>query len=283
MRNGKADRHFERTPTAIGEGKDMRRDLFACPCCGFKTLTAPPPGTREICPVCFWEDTETDASWERSNRATLIEAQRNYEEFGAAERAWVADVRPPLEHEARDPGWQTIEAFRETLKRSLIEKFEATFMYVPRPRHFTNYEHCCECWEHNELMCSRTPMSLKLEDVDNPCWNPLCFLTPDAFRYWLPTLVRLGFSADGAAFLGTFVSFHLREDNCDRFATFTVPEAQLTLELVQSIRHHFPEIRDEAYPPKNSIEKVEQFWMKLVEQKQRDDSESPASARARGR
>ncbi|MBL8887579.1 MAG: hypothetical protein JNK16_13045 [Phycisphaerales bacterium] len=29
---------------------------FACPCCGYHTLIAPPPGTYTICEVCEWED-----------------------------------------------------------------------------------------------------------------------------------------------------------------------------------------------------------------------------------
>jgi len=29
---------------------------YACPCCGFLTLSNEPPGTYGLCPVCFWED-----------------------------------------------------------------------------------------------------------------------------------------------------------------------------------------------------------------------------------
>ena len=28
-----------------------------CPCCGSRTLEKLAPGTYQICPVCFWEDT----------------------------------------------------------------------------------------------------------------------------------------------------------------------------------------------------------------------------------
>lgn len=29
---------------------------FTCPCCGYKTMKGKPPGTYEICEICFWED-----------------------------------------------------------------------------------------------------------------------------------------------------------------------------------------------------------------------------------
>jgi rubrerythrin len=29
---------------------------YQCPCCGLRTLNRPPPGTYEVCPVCWWED-----------------------------------------------------------------------------------------------------------------------------------------------------------------------------------------------------------------------------------
>ncbi len=29
---------------------------YTCPCCGYKTLEEEPPGTYEICNICFWED-----------------------------------------------------------------------------------------------------------------------------------------------------------------------------------------------------------------------------------
>ena len=32
------------------------RKRFYCPCCGFDTLDAEPPGTFDICRICGWED-----------------------------------------------------------------------------------------------------------------------------------------------------------------------------------------------------------------------------------
>jgi hypothetical protein len=32
------------------------KDLFTCPCCGYKTIEEQTPGTYLICTVCGWED-----------------------------------------------------------------------------------------------------------------------------------------------------------------------------------------------------------------------------------
>ncbi len=29
---------------------------YTCPCCGYRTLDEEPPGTYDICEICFWED-----------------------------------------------------------------------------------------------------------------------------------------------------------------------------------------------------------------------------------
>lgn len=79
-------------------------EKFPCPCCGFKTLHEPPPGTFEICPVCFWED--DFAQYENpdmrggANRESLNEARQNFKRFGAISFEAKQHVRPPLECES---------------------------------------------------------------------------------------------------------------------------------------------------------------------------------------
>lgn len=76
---------------------------YKCPCCGFCTLEEEPPGTFDICPVCFWED--DNIQFENPNRSgganamSLNEARRNYLEYGAKSLDKVKFVRPPLEEE----------------------------------------------------------------------------------------------------------------------------------------------------------------------------------------
>jgi len=72
---------------------------FPCPCCRFRTLSEPPPGTFEICPVCFWEDdavqfADPDATG-GANDVSLREARANFAAFGASDRRFLDKVRPP--------------------------------------------------------------------------------------------------------------------------------------------------------------------------------------------
>jgi hypothetical protein len=55
---------------------------YACPCCDLLTLTEPPPGTFEICPVCRWEDDGiqfVDPDYAGgANRPSLLQARETY-------------------------------------------------------------------------------------------------------------------------------------------------------------------------------------------------------------
>lgn len=78
-------------------------DMFACPCCGYLTLSESPPGTFEICPVCNWED--DDVQYNNidieggANKESLKEARQNFKEFGVSSLEFLKCVRHPLPHE----------------------------------------------------------------------------------------------------------------------------------------------------------------------------------------
>lgn len=79
---------------------------YQCPCCGYYTLSASPPGTFEICPVCYWEDDnvqyyEPDYCC-GANHESLNEACKNYKEFGASSKDFLQRVRKPFEQEKED-------------------------------------------------------------------------------------------------------------------------------------------------------------------------------------
>jgi hypothetical protein len=79
------------------------RKKYFCPCCGFKTLDKPPPGTFDICPVCFWEDDDIQLDNPDyaggANTPSLNQARKNYQEFGAIEIRLQKNVRKPTQEE----------------------------------------------------------------------------------------------------------------------------------------------------------------------------------------
>lgn len=73
---------------------------YPCPCCGFLTLSEPPPGTFEICPVCCWEDDDVqfDDLFFRggANDMSLSEARDSFTVIGAKSEEYVNTARKPL-------------------------------------------------------------------------------------------------------------------------------------------------------------------------------------------
>ncbi|HWE61551.1 MAG TPA: CPCC family cysteine-rich protein [Chloroflexota bacterium] len=80
---------------------------FPCPCCGFLTLSRAPPGTYELCPICYWEDDFVqfnDPEYRGgANRESLAEARQNFAAFGAIAETWRRCVRPPRADEYPPP------------------------------------------------------------------------------------------------------------------------------------------------------------------------------------
>jgi hypothetical protein len=76
---------------------------YPCSCCGFLTMPESEPGTFEICPVCFWEDDDFQLNnpefFGGANKESLIQAQKNFKEFGASSKEFLNRVRAPLSHE----------------------------------------------------------------------------------------------------------------------------------------------------------------------------------------
>jgi hypothetical protein len=73
----------------------------------------------------------------------------------------------------------------------ILAEIAAAFGDCLRPEHFTNYTHCEECAEHDEVLRSRDLATLTVADVGNPGWDPICFCTPEGLAYYMPALSRL--------------------------------------------------------------------------------------------
>lgn len=89
----------------------MSQTRYPCPCGGFLTFASVPDSFAN-CLICFWEDDvyglrfPTEPS---SNPVILVEAQRNYAEFGATTFRRRALVRPLGPDDPRDLEWHPID------------------------------------------------------------------------------------------------------------------------------------------------------------------------------
>lgn len=98
--------------------------LYPCPCCGYKVHDEP-PGSYNICPICFWEDDISQLRFPEisgANHLSLIEGQKNFAEFGACEKRILEHVRDPNPQDQRDEKWRPLDPKKdqfETLKADI--------------------------------------------------------------------------------------------------------------------------------------------------------------------
>lgn len=85
---------------------------YPCACCGHLTLDEP-PGSYQICPVCFWEDDAVQLRWPDwatgANSTSLVRAQHTFASLGACDQRFLEHVRPPAHDEPLDPNWRPID------------------------------------------------------------------------------------------------------------------------------------------------------------------------------
>jgi hypothetical protein len=113
------------------------------------------------------------------------------------------------------------------------------FANAPRPEYFTNYLHCEECQEHDDLLRSKDVDSLSYEDIGNPGWSPVPFMTAEAIRYYFPALVRVAFDPSHKGnplnFVGSLFS-NLDSDDMGRFTLFNSAERKSVLALLNHLK-----------------------------------------------
>jgi hypothetical protein len=102
---------------------------------------------------------------------------------------------------------------------------------VPRPLHFTDVNHCTECAEHDATLQRVTPDTIGLAELGNPGWDPACFMSTEAFIYFLPGLARLALGTAEAYFLDALLC-HLRER---RTGVLSAPQRSALLAFLRAL------------------------------------------------
>jgi hypothetical protein len=99
---------------------------------------------------------------------------------------------------------------------------------VPKPAHFGNYRHCCECAEHDETLSAFDVDSIGLRELGNPGWDPLCFSSAEGLIYYMPALIRLTLETidnAGEVYLDQML-FHLIKDGAGNSLVSACSERQ---------------------------------------------------------
>ncbi|XLZ71010.1 CPCC family cysteine-rich protein [Massilia sp. SR12] len=112
--------------------------MYTCPCCGYYAF-GEPPGSYDICPICFWEDDVFQLYFPNKaggpNAYSLIESQVNFVQFGACNREMTKNVRALNTDDLKDPLW-----FPLWEKRVQIPDFESD---TTHPQHEGTWADLC--------------------------------------------------------------------------------------------------------------------------------------------
>ncbi len=94
--------------------------MYPCPVCGHLVFDGP-PGTCDICPICYWEDDLIRLVFPEmsggANQTLLIEAQAYYPRMGASESRFAQRVRAPQIEDARSPQWRPLDTRADSYLR----------------------------------------------------------------------------------------------------------------------------------------------------------------------
>ena len=116
---------------------------------------------------------------------------------------------------------------------NLFDEAKLVFNEI-KPAHFTNFNHCEECAEHDRTLLETDVDQISLNELGNPGWDPLCFCSEVGKKYYLPALIRLSLDTVGTDFyFGQFL-FHLELDgeNNALFSSCSSPQRQLVAKFI---------------------------------------------------
>lgn len=92
-----------------------KRNLFTCPCCGYKTLKEESPGSFYICAVCGWEDDNLqfdnpDYAEGANNGISLREWQKDFYKVEENEKLIFKNlVKPVKDRYEMDENWKPLD------------------------------------------------------------------------------------------------------------------------------------------------------------------------------
>ncbi len=81
-----------------------------CSCCGYNTRKENSSSFLDTCRICGWEEDIVQSinpkNYDGINGISLLEAQQNFEKFGACSKIMISKVSKPNEKDIRNSNWK---------------------------------------------------------------------------------------------------------------------------------------------------------------------------------
>ena len=120
---------------------------------------------------------------------------------------------------------------------------------VRKPRHFTDYEHCPECAEHDETLRNSSINQISIAELGNPGWDPMCFCSAEGIEYYFPALVRLSLeTATNGDFYFDQLLFHLEYGGMENrfFQHCSASQKEFVARFIEHMIATYPDQIEEA-------------------------------------
>lgn len=134
-------------------------------------------------------------------------------------------------------------------KQELIARAYQLFSQYEKPLHSTNYKHCEECKEYDELLNKITREQLSIEDIGTECWGPIPFLLPEATAYYMPRLIELALenvnNKDQSPYINQFINQTGTNPNRKSYSLFMPEHKQVIYQALEFINQNYRVIVEE--------------------------------------
>ncbi len=117
---------------------------------------------------------------------------------------------------------------------------------VKKPEHFTNFNHCEECADHDKILINSDFDTINLHQLGNPGWDPICFCSTEGKKYYMPAFIRLSLETiNNDCYLAQFL-FHLENDGSENKLVLSCnnEQRQFIVEFLEYIIEQYAESVD---------------------------------------
>src|SRR5690242_17899206 len=125
-------------------------------------------------------------------------------------------------------------------KDTILAAIDQAFGDLPRPKTMVrNPNHCDECSDHEAVMQAVTPQTITLKEIGNIGWDPVCYLTDEAFCYFMLGFARIALAKPGSYLFQFFL--HLNYEPSSRIDAFNREQRRAVKQLVDYIGETMPD------------------------------------------